>query len=129
VIKKMERQIAREAPADEGASIWTATYVLMGLRYPIDVAQEVLRGARAMKESVTYQAIVAEGREKGLAEGRMEGRMEAAREFLLELGTKHLGRPDKKTAKLIDAIDEYEQLKRLAEAVPDVASWKELFRG
>jgi len=41
--------------------LWTATYVLMGLKYPSAFTEQLLRGVRQMKESVTYQAILAEG--------------------------------------------------------------------
>src|SRR5712691_5118076 len=46
----------------------------LGLRYPRDLTAELLRGVRAMKESVTYQAILEEGREEGREMGREEGR-------------------------------------------------------
>ena len=47
--------------------VWQATYILMGLRYPIEVARRLLQGVMSMRESVTYQAIVQEG---ALAEAR-----------------------------------------------------------
>ena len=42
--------------------------------------------------------------------------------------TKHLGRPDKKTTKRIEAIDDFEEAERLSERLFDVKSWQELFR-
>lgn len=81
-----------------------------------------------MKDSVTYQAIVEEGLAEGRAEGRAEG-LKAMREVLLEMGTSQFGKPDRKTAKLIDSIDELGQLKRLTERILDVEDWKELLRG
>lgn len=124
VIKKMKRRLENEVAQDEDASIWTATYVLMGLKYSSVLAAELLRGVRAMKDSVTYQAIVAEG----LAEGRAEGEVRAARELLLDLGERKLGKPDRKTTKAIAAIKRYEPLKRLLERLLDVDTWRELLR-
>jgi predicted transposase YdaD len=46
------------AAADD--SLWTATFILMGLEYDQAVARQLLRGVRIMKESVTYQAILEE---------------------------------------------------------------------
>ena len=67
-----------------------------------------------MKESVTYQAIIE------------EGRVEAIREALLHLAVRKLGKPDRKTAKSISIISDYEQLLRLHDRVQDVDSWQEL---
>jgi predicted transposase YdaD len=127
VVKKMKRRLENEATPDEDASIWTATYVLMGLRYSRQFAAELLRGVRTMKDSVTYQAIVEEGLAEGRAEGRAEG-LKAMREVLFEMGTKRFGKPDRKTAKLIDSIDELGQLKRLTERILDADDWKDLLR-
>lgn len=77
-----------------------------------------------MKDSVTYQAIVAEGVEQGLSQGRLQ----AARDFLLDLGTRRLGPLDRRGAKRIEAIKEYEHLKRLTERLDEVRSWKELLQ-
>src|SRR5437763_2412 len=57
-----------------GRELWTATGVLMGLRYDEIMIQRVLRGVREMKESTFYQAVV------------REGKVEALHETLLHLG-------------------------------------------
>ena len=76
-----------------------------------------------MKESVTYQAIVAEGR----AEGREEG-LTAVRKILLHQGEEKFGKPDRKTVKRIESIHDYEQLERLAQRVLHADNWKELLQ-
>src|SRR5207244_4281729 len=68
IIRRMKERVSAEAPSGEEAVLWTATYVLMGLRYDEALADELLRGVLAMEESVTYQAII----RKGKAEGRAE---------------------------------------------------------
>ena len=68
VIGRMRQRIDHEATAEEAATLWTAADVLMGLRYSRELVSELLRGVQNMKESVTYQAIVEEGVEKGRLE-------------------------------------------------------------
>ena len=53
--------------AASGRSEVVGRDVLMGLRYPAQFAAQLLRAVRAMKESTTYQAILAEGRAEGQA--------------------------------------------------------------
>ena len=76
LIRQMDDRFRREATADEAGKLWTATDVLMGLRYPREMVAELLRGVHGMKESVTYQAILDEGRAEGEARGEIKGRIE-----------------------------------------------------
>jgi predicted transposase YdaD len=126
VIRRMEERIRREARPDEQAVLWTATYVLMGLRYPLDLAARLLQGVRAMKESVTYQAIVAEGLAEGLAQGRAEGAVQEAKKFLLLMGHKRFGPPGAQTSAAIEAISDLDQLEQMGERLLEASSWEEL---
>jgi predicted transposase YdaD len=121
VIRQMEARIAQEASPDEAGVLWTATYVLMGLRYSRKMATALLRGVRAMKESVTYQAIV--------DEGRAEGRITEARAILLRQGQKRFGPPTAEMRAALEAITSIERLELLAERLLDVESWQELLAG
>jgi predicted transposase YdaD len=94
----------------------------MGLRYPPEVAEQLLRGVREMRESSTYQAILTEGRE----EGRMEGRVVEAQTILLQMGQKRSGPPDPRVQTAIEAIGSREHLERLSLRLLDVSSWDEL---
>lgn len=71
-----------------------------------------------MRESSTYQVI--------LAEGRVEGRIEEARDMLLRLGRKRLGQPDERVQATIQAITSRERLEELSERLLDVTTWQEL---
>lgn len=122
VIERMAARVIREVPADQAATIWSATYFMMGLRYPEAVAGQLLQGVRGMKESTTYQAVLAEGR----AEGRVEGRVEGARRVLLIQARKRFGPPDARTQATIDALSDPQQIDRMAERLMDVTSWTEL---
>jgi predicted transposase YdaD len=72
----------------------------------------------AMKESSTYQAILAEGEQKGL--------LKEARKLLLSMGTKKLGPPDNQTKSSIEAIGNLTKLEALTERLLDVSTWQEL---
>ena len=121
LIEQMARRIDREADIPAAKSLWTATYVLMGLEFTAEVSNQLLRGVRSMKESATYQAILQEGLEKGLEKGREE-----ALEILLSQGTRRFGKPPAKTRKMIGQITDREVLKSLALRLLEVDNWTEL---
>ena len=72
VVAQMKQRFDREAPS-RTKELWSATYILMGLRYERAMVQSLLRGVLNMKESVTYQAILEEGKAEGKAEGEGQG--------------------------------------------------------
>jgi predicted transposase YdaD len=125
VIRRMEERIRIEATPAQAGVLWTAVLVLMGLRYSEAVITQLLQGVRGMKESVTYQAILKEGRE----EGREEGRVEEARALLLRLGNKRFGPPSEPARATLEAISAVDRLELLSERLLDVESWEELLTG
>ena len=98
----------------------------MGLRYSRELVGELLRGVQNMKESVTYQAIVEEGVEKGRVEGRREGRLEEARQTLLDLGAERLGAPGEEVQAAVRGIIDLERLRRLRHRLFHVSTWEDL---
>lgn len=114
VIRRMDERVSREASVAEAALLWTATYLLMGLRYHPDTTKQLLQGVRAMRESSTYQAIV------------IEGRIEEAQTILLRQGRKRFGPPDPRTIATLEAITELGRLERLSERLLEVSNWDEL---
>jgi predicted transposase YdaD len=122
IVHRMGERIRSEASPDEAATLWTSTYVLMGLRYPPGLAEQILRGVRGMRESSTYQVILAEGR----VEGRVEGRIEEAREILLRQGRKRFGPADDRVQSTIRGISSRERLEELSERLLDVTTWQDL---
>ena len=118
VIRRMEQRISAEATPDEAGTLWTATDVLMGLRYPRALVTQLLQGVHGMKESVTYQAIV--------EEGKIEGKVEARQEDLLQLGRRRFGMPNPAAETALRGIADADRLARLIEALLDVSSWEEL---
>jgi predicted transposase YdaD len=138
VVEHMEKRLTAEAAPAEANDLWTAAYVLLGLQYTREFASQLLRSALTMKESVTYQAIIAEGRARGIAEGMAEGRTQGMAqgetlgrtrgmiELLVELGTEHLGPPDAPTRVALEAIADPNRLKELGKRIRQVSSWEEL---
>jgi hypothetical protein len=75
-----------------------------------------------MRESVTYQAILAEGK----AEGEAEGALNEARKLLLTIGSRRFGTPSATLRDTLSSIASVERLERLSERLLDVESWDEL---
>ena len=71
-----------------------------------------------MRESVSYQMILDEGRE--------EGELRLAHQLVLELGTDRFGAVDSETSARLERINSLEILKRLIHGVSTVGSWQEL---
>lgn len=124
VIRRMEARFRQELADREAAELWTATYLLMGLRYPPDLVQQLLQGVINMKESSTYQVILEEGK----AEGTIEGRSTEARSLILRIGSKRYGEADERVKSQIDSIESLEVLEQLADRLLEVETWEELLK-
>ncbi len=86
----------------------------MGLTYSDELIDRLLEGVQSMKESVTYQKIL------------REGRAEEARRILRRLGGKRFGKPDAHIEAALDAIADLERLEQLSDRVLEVTAWEEL---
>jgi predicted transposase YdaD len=125
VVRRMAERINAE-PRPRAAKLWTATYLLMGLRFSDERVIQLLGGIHTMHQSSTYQAILREGRQKGREEGRITGEQR----MLLRVGTKRFGEPDAPTIAAIEAIQDVERLESLGERMldPDLRDWDDLLR-
>lgn len=115
IIREVKARLAGHPLAPD---LWAATYVMLGLRHSNELAATILRGVLAMKESVTYQAIVAEGKAEGLIEG--------ARQLLLHQGTSRFGAPSKAYLAQMNRINDLARLQELGDRIMVVDSWREL---
>jgi hypothetical protein len=122
VIAWMKYRLARDVPPRLAADLWSATYILMGLRYNQALVHRVLQGVVTMRESVTYQAIIEEGK----AEGLTEGRIEEARTILLLQGRSRFGEPSPEELAVIHALMDVRKLERLSLRLLQATSWQEL---
>jgi hypothetical protein len=78
------------------------------------VSPQLFKGVRAMQESVTYQAILD------------EGRVEALQKTILRQGRKLFGAADEGTTAAVTAIDDVQRLEFLSDRLLDVKSWRDL---
>jgi predicted transposase YdaD len=115
-------------PQPRAPMLWTATYLLMGLRFSNEFAYQLLEGVQNMQESTTYQAILKEGRNEGRNEGLIEGRVTEAVRMLLMLGEARFGKPDEATRTAVKATHDLERLERSTRRVIDtnVHDWNGL---
>lgn len=94
---------------------------LAGVRYAPAIAGKLLEKAVAqMKESMTYQKILADGREEGKAEGE--------RVLFLKLARRRLGEPDAQVLATVQVASS-ENIELWAESLDRVESWGELLKG
>jgi predicted transposase YdaD len=121
VYRRMAERLDRDVPPAQGDELWTAAYILSGLRYPPREVGPIMRGVRRMKESLTYQAILEEGREEGRAEGE--------RKVLIRQGTKKFGPPDERSRSALEGITDLSRLEVLAERLLDASGWEDLLTG
>jgi hypothetical protein len=107
--------LEQEATPDDRAKVVAATYVIAGLRVTPDVAERLFKGVHTMKESSTYQAILA------------EGRIEAMKKTLLRQGRQRFRRSASEPVQAaIQAITDEGRLERMTEHLLTVSSWQEL---
>jgi predicted transposase YdaD len=118
VVAQMKQRVAQEARPAIAEELWTAAYVLMGLRYREELVSRVLQGVLEMEESVTYQAII--------RKGQAEGQLREARKNLLLVGTKCLGDPSKAATAAVNAIADLNRLEQLIVAAVEAKSWEAL---
>ena len=101
-------------------TIGSATYVLAGLVLEENIIKQILR-RDIMRESVTYQAILREGRQEGRQEGPQEGRKEGLVTIVLRLLTHKFGTLPPKLHTRITRLH-IPRLESLAEAILDFQS-------
>jgi predicted transposase YdaD len=106
----------------------------MGLSYSTEETETLLRGVRAMNESVTFQAILEQGREQGreqgLEQGREQGleqgRLQEAVALLFKVGRKQFGAASPSVVTSIEQITDLSRIEQLHERLHEVKSWDEL---
>jgi predicted transposase YdaD len=118
VVRRVAERLEQEAGPSEAEELWAATYTLFGLRYPLELGDQLIKGVRRMRESVTYQAILAEGEAIGRARGE--------RRLLLAIGEQRFGPPGERVLGNLKAIEDPERLEALGRRLLHVSSWDEL---
>ncbi len=83
-----------------------------------------------MTDSVTFQAILeqgrAQGREQGLEQGLEQGKLQEGINVVIRLGCKRFGPADSSTIASIEQVTDLSQIERFVDRLLEVNSWKEL---
>jgi predicted transposase YdaD len=114
VVQQIEDRFQREAAPELAGKLSTATAVLLGLRYPVEIMQRLYEGVTRMEESTTYQWIM------------RKGRVVEARNLVLSMGTTKFGEPDEATRGKVEGIADLATLETLVHRVLSTSSWEEL---
>jgi predicted transposase YdaD len=114
VIAQMKARLSGAGEPPAAKDLWTATYILMGLRYEQTLINHLLQGVVEMEESVTYQAILE------------QGELRRAYKTLLRLGTDRFGAPSAEIRVALENLREPDKLEDLTLRVSKVNSWDEL---
>ena len=127
VVRQLAERLEREAAVGQSRGsrapnasladrLLPAAYVLTGLRLksPDEVRQLFQGVSMAMRESVTYQAILEEGHVEGL------------HRTILRLGRVRFGEADESIRQQIESIRDIVVLENLSERLLTVSSWDEL---
>lgn len=128
VVAHMQSRLTSIPDATEAKELWTAIYILMGLRYEKELVNHLLRGVLAMQESVTYQAIIEEGMAKGMAQGIARGELRHAQKILLRQGEERFGRPSAAVKAAIEKTTNLKKLDQLSLRLLKVRSWSQLLK-
>ena len=134
VIQSIRERLDREATRSQAQTLWTATYLLMGLKYPENLDRARPRRSpehdRIGDVPEDPQRRACRGTRRGACrrsrQGRAEGRAEEARRLLKRQASRRFGKPSPEFDALIDAIGDIERLERMTDRVLDVSSWQEL---
>jgi predicted transposase YdaD len=126
LVERIEHRLERRPERRLAPDVWTASFVLLGTRYTVALARQLLGRFSQMIESVTYQAIVEEGMREGMREGERQGELKGVRKTLLAQGHERFGAPSRKAAGTLQAINDLTRLEFLSRRILQVQSWEEL---
>lgn len=152
VLRRIDKRLAGELPADDAKRLLMAAWILTGMR--VEHSQlKLLKESFEMvdlRDSSTYWVILEEGiaegeargEEKGRAQGKMEGKMEGKiegkmegkvegeaeglRAMLLEIGSQRLGAPAADVQTALTAIHDSARLRRMGQRMLGVSNWQAL---
>jgi hypothetical protein len=116
VLEQMDNRLRTEATPEEVGQLWTATGVLMGLRYPTALITQVIERASTMQDSTFFQVVEAIGAVK------------ARQEDLIRIGGKRIGQASAEAEAALRAIKDLDRLARMLDRLMDdsAADWNDL---
>lgn len=114
ILRRINERLNAEAPPELNDALWNSTYKLTGVYLNRDDVRPLFDRYRIMKDSMTYQATLE------------DGRIEEAQRFLLRLGNRKFGAANEASRAALTAIIDRERLERMGEALLTASTWEEL---
>ena len=114
VVNRMKERLGKPKARSLAPRVWDATYILLGMRYSMALADRLLEDAMIWEHSATYQGLI------------QKGRLEALRKILRLQGSEKFGAPDARISAAIDSITDEERLEHLGLRVLHASGWEEL---
>jgi hypothetical protein len=110
VVRRIGERLNAEAQPELAGKMLAGAFVLLGLRYPEGLVEQLFRENTNVEDSTTYQMLISRGE----------------RNVLLRQGRRKFGEPDEATLAALQAIKSPRRLEDLAERLLVVNSWQEL---
>jgi hypothetical protein len=117
IMKEIDKRLRGRRARKKAPTLWSATYLLMGLRYPADLVNELSRGLQMLEESSTYQYL--------LGKGAREGALAEAHKLLRLCGEGAFGVPDAQSVAALEGLTDLTRMEELMSTVHTAGSWQE----
>ena len=139
LVLRVQERADVELDAEGRDLLWTIAYLLLGLNYPKDFIENLLKGKDHMRNSSTYLGILEEGEKIGIEKGEKIGieigekigieigEERALKNTILRIGELRFGAPTQEIIDRVQAIHSVETLSTLTERLVSVESWEEFF--
>ena len=153
VVVRIKERVEKECPPDKQGDMYALVLFFLGSVVEFDIAMEIMKGAKGMEGSVTYQRVfdegilkgiqqgiqqgklqgITEGIEKGklqgITEGIEKGKIEEARKTLIMIAELKFSAPKASQRKRINSVSDLSKLEDLLRKVITTNSWDELLQG
>ena len=73
LVRRIQERVDVELKTNGRDQFWTTAYLLLGLNFPMEFVENLLKGNDYIRDSTTYMSILDEGVEKGDRDQRREG--------------------------------------------------------
>lgn len=114
IIRRMGERLAAPTATDVAPELWTATMILMGLKFEKALIQKLIHEVRGMAESVTIDIF------------KEWGAMERSRKILLQQGAELFGPPTDEVKQQIQGVSDLDRFDELSLRLLKVKNWDEL---
>lgn len=124
-LKEVASKINEIEDSEERGEILDMAKVFAGLRFPVKMIYEFMRGEGMLEESSVVQDWLRRGRREGLQEGRKEGLQEGEKQLVIRQLTKRFGNLSDRTIKRIENLS-LAQIEMLGDALLDFKEKSEI---